>query len=195
LRALKGGLLKTSNRGLLLPYNENGILNGGGNHSHFFLAGDVRVNEQSGLVAMHTLLVREHNRLCKVIKKHYEYASDEEIYQLARKIVGAEMQIITYAEYLPALLGEKLAPKLEHYKGYNPSVDPRISNEFSTIIYRYGHTMVSSELKLANQKGVHGSVTLRDIFFKPDFVDGRNHLNIDYLIGGFFLNQAQELVS
>ncbi len=62
------GKLKTSSDGRLLPYNEQGLDNEGGVHrTTLFVAGDVRVNEQIGLTAMHTLFVREHNRLAGVI--------------------------------------------------------------------------------------------------------------------------------
>ena len=90
-----------------------------------FLAGDVRANEQVGLLAFHTLFVREHNRLADKIVKKYKRAlpsgtseRDEHIYQLARKIVGAELQAITYNEFLPALLGP-MAPSMVKYTGYN----------------------------------------------------------------------------
>ena len=62
--------------------------------------------------------------------------------QQARAKVVAELQVITYNEFLPALLGPKA---IKAYKGYNASVNPGISNEFSTAAYRVGHTMLGDE--------------------------------------------------
>ena len=93
-----------------------------------YCKGDIRANEQIGLIAMHTLFVREHNRLADLISSHYPDTDDEQIYQLARKIVSAEIQAITYKEFLPALLGP-YAPDLGSYTGYDASVDPTLANE------------------------------------------------------------------
>ncbi len=70
-----------------------------------FVAGDVRVNENVGLSAIHTIFLREHNRLCDIILSKNKTLSDEQIYQMARNYVTALVQKITYDEYLPALLG------------------------------------------------------------------------------------------
>ena len=61
------GRLKVSD-GDFLPYNIDGLPNAPGNGPEFFLAGDVRANEQVALTAMHTLFVREHNRLADQIR-------------------------------------------------------------------------------------------------------------------------------
>ena len=103
----------------------------------------IRANEQVGLTALHTLFVREHNRLADVLVSENPGLNGNEIYEFARKIVGAQMQAITYNEFLPLLLGpDAIGP----YGGYNPGVDPTITNEFSTAAYRFGHTMVSPSL-------------------------------------------------
>lgn len=48
-----------------------------------FIAGDVRANEVLPLTAMHTLFMREHNRLADEIAGKNPGLNDEEIYQRA----------------------------------------------------------------------------------------------------------------
>lgn len=159
----KGKLLTSAQK--LLPFNTAGLPNAGGPDPALFLAGDVRVNEQMALTAMHTLFLREHNRLAKKIRLADQGLTDEEIYQRARKIVGAYMQVITYNEFLPLLLGVAAIPP---YTGYDNSVDPMIINEFSTAAYRFGHSMLSPDLLRIHKNGKAKFVDLADAFFNPE---------------------------
>ncbi|NND96735.1 MAG: peroxidase [Pirellulaceae bacterium] len=179
LRTLDGGRLLTSDHDLL-PIDENG----------FFYAGDVRVNEQQGLIAMHTLFARQHNRIADEIAAADPARDDESIYQQARAKVIGQIQAITFNEYLPALLGKNA---IDHYTGYDPDVDPSISNLFATAAYRYGHSALSSELqRLDNDGNVidQGNILLRDAFFSPDDII---HWGIDPLLKGMATNTSQEI--
>jgi hypothetical protein len=154
--------------GDLPPFNTAGLPNAGGTGPELFLAGDVRANEQVGLTAMHALFVREHNRLAVEIAADDPMLTGEEIYQEARRIVGALMQVITYKEFLPALLGPNaLAP----YAGYRWTASPAITNVFSTAVYRFGHSALSPTLLRLDAVGnpiPEGNLPLRDAFFRPD---------------------------
>ena len=57
------------------------------------LPGDSRANEQPGLTVFHTVWVREHNRLARELSYLNPHWDDERLYQEARKIVVAEMQV------------------------------------------------------------------------------------------------------
>lgn len=154
--------------GDLLPFNTQGLPNGGGTDPTLFLAGDVRANEQVGLIAMHTLFVREHNRLAQEINSNDPSLTGEEIYQEARRIVGALMQVITYNEFLPALLGSNA---MRPYRGYVVNVSPAIANEFSTALFRFGHSALSPTLLRLDatlNPIPEGNLALRDAFFRPD---------------------------
>lgn len=187
LRTFSDGKLKTSD-GDMLPFNIGGLPNGGGPSPTLFLAGDVRVNEQIGLTAIHTLFVREHNRLADEIAVSHPEMSDEEIYQTARRIVGAQIQVITYNEFLPMILGYNTIPE---YQGYHPEVNPGISNEFAAASFRFGHSMLSPNLLRITNSGGMIFVPLRNSFFNPALV-GQDD-GIDSILRGLAEQRAQEI--
>jgi len=154
LRTFENGKLKTAtadNGETILPQ-----INGQ------FLAGDERALEQPGLTSLHILFVREHNRICNALLA-CGITNDEEIYQLARKKVGALLQSITYNEFLPAL-----GIQLPEYIGYDNTIQPDILNVFGTAAFRLGHTMVTDELLFYNDEGQQlESLSLAEAFFKP----------------------------
>ncbi|XP_065503154.1 myeloperoxidase-like [Caloenas nicobarica] len=131
-----------------------------------FLAGDSRANEMLELACMHTLFVREHNRLARGLKTLNPHWNGEKLYQEARKILGAMIQIITYRDYLPLLLGNSFQRLIPHYRGYNESADPRISNVF-TLAFRFGHASVPPTVDRLNQnyKPIGPKIQLRNAFF------------------------------
>jgi hypothetical protein len=171
LRSSRGRLKVTpSPVGDLLPFNDGTMPNAGSPEkpnvsTSLFVAGDVRVNEQPTLACMHTIFVREHNRLADIIARRWPELSDEEIYQRARRIVVGEIQHVTYAEFVPALLGEHA---LRRYSGYDPTVNPGLKAVFSGAAYRLGHTLLSPAIQRLGADGrpiAAGALSLRDSFF------------------------------
>jgi len=160
------GRLDTS-PGDFLPFNTGGFPNAGGPDPTLFLAGDIRANEQVVLSSMHNLWVREHNFWANRLKTGNPAMTGDDIYEAARNVVMAEMQVITYQEFLPVILGSGAIPA---YTGYNPSVNPGIANVFSTAAYRLGHTMLSATVLRLDSDGnpiTAGPLALRDAFFAP----------------------------
>jgi len=194
LRALDGtGRLKTS-AGNRLPFNTFGLENfhpDGTDPALFYISGDVRANEQLSLTGMHTLFMREHNRLADMIHALAPSLSDEEIYQAARRIVGAELQSITYNEFLPVLLGRRA---LSPYRGYDPSVNPGISSLFSTASYRFGHSGLSPNLQRLDSSLRPipiGPLPLRNAFFNPAELDRQG--GIEPILRGLAHQRMQEI--
>lgn len=160
------GRLKTGPEGLL-PYNEPRLPNALSTSSSFYLAGDIRANEQVLLTAYHAIWVKEHNRIALELYHKNPNQSGETLYQEARSRVIALNQIITYKEFLPILLGSSA---LSQYSGYDSSLEPGIFNVFSTAAYRLGHSLVPSQfLRLdKNLKSISaGPLKLREAFFNP----------------------------
>jgi peroxidase len=189
LRTLDGtGRLKTS-AGNMLPFNTAGLANFPPGET-FFLAGDVRANEQVGLTALQTLFLREHNFWADDTRRRHPDWSDEQIYQHARAIVGAEMQSITYREFLPVLLGPNA---LRPYSGYQPQVNVGVENVFATAAYRLGHSLLSANLLRLGpnrQPIAQGNLPLASAFFNQQALTG---VGLEPYLRGLATQRAQEL--
>jgi len=193
LRTLSGGQLKTS-EGNMLPYNSGNWPNDNATglpYDSLYMAGDVRANENIELSSMQTLFVREHNRLATRYAAANPSWSDEQVFQAARRIVIGELQTITYNEFLPALLGDNA---LSRYRGYNPNVNPGITNEFSTAGFRVGHSMLGADVEFLDNRGieVRDEVELRDAFFNPELL---GETGIDGVLKYLASDPAQEIDS
>jgi hypothetical protein len=183
LRTFSGGLLKTS-PGNMLPYDNLGYftqsqisaLNMANDaqavpQSSLFAAGDIRANENVELTALQTLFLRNHNLIAGELQADHPNWTDEHLYQEARKINIAEYQQIIYTQYLPDLLGPS-APS--GYSGYNPDVNPAIATEFSTVAFRFGHSLLSGQIERQGNNGqdvLPGDPAGAEISLATDFFD------------------------
>ncbi|XP_062402501.1 eosinophil peroxidase [Sardina pilchardus] len=113
------------------------------NMTSCFQAGDSRANEHLGMIALHALFLREHNRLARELKRLNPHWSPDTLYQEARKIMGATHQILTWEHYLPRVLGDEVNSQLiPPYEGYVPQVNPSIANVFAAAAFRFAHVTV-----------------------------------------------------
>ncbi|XP_004436492.1 PREDICTED: thyroid peroxidase [Ceratotherium simum simum] len=159
-----------------------------------FLAGDGRASEVPSLAAVHTLWLREHNRLAAALKALNAHWSADTAYQEARKVVGALHQIITMRDYVPRILGpEAFRQHVGPYTGYEPTVDPTVSNVFSTAAFRFGHATVHPLVRRLDARfQEHPALPrlwLRDAFFSPWRLLGEGGL--DPLLRGLLARPAK----
>jgi peroxidase len=157
------GTLVSSDNGLALP-----VLN------DQFITGDPRVMENPELTALTTLFMREHNFwVAKLKAQHADWTGDQ-LYNMAKAINTAEYQHIIYSEYLPVLVGNVLGD----YKGYDPTVNAQVTQEFSTAAFRMGHSEVSDTQEGVDNSGnIIFSQSLADAFFNTPEIDESNGLD------------------
>lgn len=121
--------------------------------SYFFTVGDHRVNIHPQLAVMHTIWHREHNKIADKLAKLNPHWSDETLYQEARRIVIAEIQHITYKEWLPILLGKRYTRAVglilgnNYNRNYNSEDDPAVSNEVATAALRFLTSLMQGKLR------------------------------------------------
>lgn len=174
------GYLKMSAGGDMLPVDESGM----------FYAGDVRAMENSGLTSMHTLWAKEHNYWVDQLHAANPEWDADKLYETARSIVSAEIQAITFNEFLPMLLGENA---FGSYAGFDENASAQMSVEFSTAAFRLGHSLLSTMVERVEENGAEsaaGHLTLRDAFFTPAPL---YETGIDPIIRGLANSFAQDL--
>ncbi|XP_022084988.1 peroxidase-like [Acanthaster planci] len=140
-------------------------------------SGDRRTATQPGLTALHTLFLREHNRIAKEFRQLNPSLGADDVYQKARKILGAVWQHIIYNEYLPLVVGEdqyrskNLSPNAPY--AYDPAVDASVANEFAAAAFRFGHSQVPFHLTRANKRYMRKTVpqiNMAEAFFNATFM-------------------------
>ncbi|GAB6032280.1 hypothetical protein CHUAL_010921 [Chamberlinius hualienensis] len=140
-----------------------------------FEGGDVRVNEQLPLTVLHTIFMREHNRIATELAHINPHWDDETLYQESRLIVIAISQFITYNEFLPLLLGKDLVEKYEllplkvgYYDAYDPKINPGTFSSMLTAAFRMGHSLLVTDVERWNKHHKFiGSQRLSDLLMRP----------------------------
>jgi len=145
------------------------------NYNNEFIAGDVRNTEHSILAAMHTLWMREHNRLCDEMPAHF---TEDQKFWKARQVVVAKIQRITYEEWLPALFGSQ-AYLLNSVPIRGDGL--RLSLEFGTVAYRFGHSMIPDPI---------GPFALPSLFFNAQLLIDNG---IDAFLSAAYTTRAQQV--
>lgn len=164
-----------------------------------FLGGDERVNEQPTLTVMHTLYVRDHNRIASQLARLNPHWDDDRIYHETRHIEAATIQHVLMNEYLPLLIGHDMMvkhnltvmPANTYWFGYDPAVTPAISQAFSTAAFRQGHTFIQGRVRLHDSRTHEylDSIPLRRLFKRPFhyYEPGR----VDQVLAGIINTPAQ----
>lgn len=67
-------------------------------------SGDGRASEQPGLTAIHTIFLREHNRVVEGLRGVNPHWDADQLFEHTRRIVAATFTHIIYNEFLPRLL-------------------------------------------------------------------------------------------
>ncbi|PIO62261.1 heme peroxidase, partial [Teladorsagia circumcincta] len=126
-----------------------------------FLVGERRSAITPGMLTLHTIFLREHNKIAGEMQERRPEWDDEKVFQETRRILIAIFQHITYNEYLPIVIGRQLyeSKALRPLStGYLPSEQASIRLEFNVAAFRFGHTTVRGDIpRLFNNGTARGS--------------------------------------
>lgn len=183
LRSFKDGLLDmyvTPDNRTLLPVNrdpQDGCNEADENAKgrYCFASGDNRANENLHLTSMHLLWARHHNYLAGELKRVNPHWDDERLFQESRRILAAQMQHITYNEFLSVVIGRQAS---EHFgllstpnrqdDTYDEQTNPSIANEFASAAFRFAHTLLPGLMKVTKELNDSvESIALHNMLFNP----------------------------
>jgi hypothetical protein len=141
----------------------------------YHIAGDHRADENVALTAVHTVWHREHNFQAERIKALHPEWSDEQVFQAAKIIQTAEYQRVVFTEFAEAMSGPIPGPS-HGFSGYNPNVNPGISEEFAGAMYRVGHSMINEAIPFTDGAGHTQDIPLFSAFLNPGMFNGKDPL-------------------
>ncbi|CAI5441308.1 unnamed protein product [Caenorhabditis angaria] len=143
LRTFRNGQLRTAGSIGELPATD-GTLQCQDEHSRCAISGSDQVNLLASIATMHTVFIRQHNRISDQLHNLNRHWTDDKLYEEARKIVSAQIQHITFNEFLPILIGRdnmKNYGLILHSSGFDSSYEMNIQgntfNEFAVTFPYY----------------------------------------------------------
>lgn len=138
LREFKGGRMIT-NSDNILP-ERDGV---------YFL-GDNRLNQTPQLAIIHSIYLREHNRIAGILGKLNHNWSDTKLFEETRRIVIAQYQHIIFNEWLPRFLSPEIMDLIRSPLGLNYH-ETSTYNEFNHAVFRMFHTALPNEIQFIAQ--------------------------------------------
>ncbi len=153
-----------------------------------FMAGDGRVNENIALTSVHHVFHSEHNRLAStdtvaqgghadsivntLLAKDPAAISQwelspgvwngEYLFQAGKFITEMEYQHLAFEEF-----ARKVQPQVNVFAGYDSTINAAISAEFAHSTYRFGHSMLNSQVVRFDENGNPNNLGLIQAFLNP----------------------------
>lgn len=137
--------------------------------------GSGTANQHPLLNIIFGLFYRHHNRIATRLAQINPHWDDERLYQETRNIVIAQIQAVTFKEYMPLTIGNDMMKRFHldmltkegEYTTYDENLNPTMRNEFGTAVWRFGHTLIQGNLPHATNDRTLTYSKLRDQFFHP----------------------------
>lgn len=125
-----------------------------------YLSGDTRVNVNPYVTLLHTLFLRSHNRIAKHLALTNPEWTDEQLFEVTRKVNIKIYQSIV-RDWSRAVLGSSIS-------SVDRVTEPRVSNEFASAGIRFYNTMMPGEIANPVATGRYQvPFELDDLFYKP----------------------------
>lgn len=164
-------------------------------------AADTRATQNPSLLSMHTIFVREHNRIARVLSTLNPNWNDETVYQETRRIVIASVQHISYWEWLPIIIGPRLMQKFQlhpvqngYFSGYDKTKDARTTNEWATAVQRFGHSMVKGKYMRADKYyNIKSEMNLNSMFFRANHIYDDEKGGLDSIVRGLLKDTVSKV--
>lgn len=153
-------------------------------------AGDSRANSHPQLTALHTIFLREHNRLAEKLSELNPHWNDEKLFEEARRVLIAEIQHITYDEWLPLLLSKDDMNKMAA-REYQDVVNPAVSNSFATAAVRFIKSLIPEKIQLFNEdRTLNSSLNLGDHLYKTHIIEA---MDLNQFLRGLTTQKSRKL--
>ena len=136
--------------------------------SQMFVTGDTRGNENIELTVLQTLFLDNHNRIAAELQKENPTWTDRATLPEGPQAQHRRVSV----DHLQRMDSRTCSGPMRcrHTRATTRTSMPAIANEFSTVAFRFGHSLLSGNVERQGNNGqaVAADVPLAEDFFDPD---------------------------